>query len=96
MRVVAALLPIVIAAHGCTRDRRDAATKDPANTPPTRAPSSVPAPSASSASPVCTFGQDQTCNENIELSSLTGVCEPDGSCRCKPSHPKNPATGLCR
>ncbi len=46
--------------------------------------------------PVCTPGQDQTCNDDPLLSSLHGYCQPDGSCLCTAGYDKNPATGKCR
>jgi hypothetical protein len=44
---------------------------------------------------VCTFGADQTCNDNPAISSLHGVCQKDGSCLCHPGFAKT-AKGLCR
>ena len=44
--------------------------------------------------PVCTPGQDQTCNDDLEISSITGICNDDGTCSCPGEI--NPATGLCR
>jgi len=32
--------------------------------------------------PVCTFGQDQTCNDSPLVSSLWGRCNEDGTCSC--------------
>jgi hypothetical protein len=31
----------------------------------------------------CTFGMDQTCNENPLISSLRGTCQRDGTCVCQ-------------
>jgi hypothetical protein len=45
--------------------------------------------------PVCTFGMDQTCNDNPLLSSIHGYCQPDGTCICKDGFDKNPVTGKC-
>ena len=45
---------------------------------------------------VCTFGMDQTCNDDPEISSLHGQCEPDGTCTCFEGFGgKNPETGRC-
>jgi hypothetical protein len=46
--------------------------------------------------PVCTYGMDQTCNDNPLISSLHGYCQPDGTCICKDGYEKNPSTGMCR
>ncbi len=45
--------------------------------------------------PVCTYGMDQTCNDNSFISSIHGYCQPDGTCICKDGYAKNPATGKC-
>jgi hypothetical protein len=47
------------------------------------------------ASSVCMPGQHQTCNENPALSSLHGVCLPDGTCICNAGFVKNPSSGRC-
>lgn len=44
---------------------------------------------------VCTYGQDQTCNDIGGLSSFHGTCNSDGTCSCNSGNPKNPATGKC-
>ena len=44
---------------------------------------------------VCTFGQDHTCNDDLEVSALEGVCNEDGTCTCNDGYEKNPATGKC-
>jgi hypothetical protein len=46
--------------------------------------------------PVCKFGYDQTCNDDLEISSLEGVCLANGTCSCRPGTELNPATGRCR
>lgn len=61
------------------------------NKPPSSAPASPPAASA-----VCTQGKDQTCNDNPEISSLHGICNPNGTCTCHKGFARNPATGRCR
>ena len=45
---------------------------------------------------VCTYGMDQTCNDDPVISSLHGACQMDGTCVCKSGYEKNPATGRCR
>jgi hypothetical protein len=45
---------------------------------------------------VCTFGQDQTCNDSLEVSALWGSCKEDGTCACKAGFEVNPNTGRCR
>jgi len=44
----------------------------------------------------CTFGQDQTCNDNPDVSAVWGACNADGTCRCRPGFLVNPQTGRCR
>ncbi len=46
--------------------------------------------------PVCTFGQDQTCNDSPLVSALWGRCEEDGTCTCFEGLEVNPETGRCR
>lgn len=43
----------------------------------------------------CTPGADQTCNDNLAISSLHGRCNPDSTCTCDTAFAKNPATGKC-
>ncbi|MBT3217505.1 MAG: hypothetical protein HN348_00300 [Proteobacteria bacterium] len=45
--------------------------------------------------PECTYGADQTCNDNLAISSLHGTCNEDGTCTCADGFDKNPQTGLC-
>jgi hypothetical protein len=82
-----AAVALVLGALGCG-SAPAAEASDPATQPASTAGSGVPAP-------VCTFGQDQTCNDNPEISSLHGNCRSDGTCECQPAFPKNPATGRC-
>ena len=44
---------------------------------------------------VCSYGADQTCNEDLTIGTLHGMCRPDGTCICNPGFSKNPATGKC-
>lgn len=44
---------------------------------------------------VCTFGMDQTCNDNPIVSSLHGKCNEDGTCTCYEGFEKNQQTGRC-
>jgi hypothetical protein len=44
---------------------------------------------------VCTFGMDQTCNDNPAVSSVWGQCLPDGTCQCHTGFTVNSATGRC-
>ena len=66
---------------------KPAATSAPTNTP-------AAAPSSSTAT-VCTPGMDQSCNDNPEISSLHGTCNPDRTCICKQPFQKRPKTGEC-
>ena len=52
-----------------------------------------PTMDAGTSPPACTFGQDQTCNEDPVISSLRGTCLADGTCKC--SGAASPATGRC-
>ena len=45
--------------------------------------------------PVCTPGQDQTCNDNIMFSSFHGHCNAFSACTCTMNFMKNPQTGKC-
>jgi hypothetical protein len=45
--------------------------------------------------PVCTFGADQSCNDNPALSSIHGHCTNAGTCTCTFDAGTNPATGRC-
>lgn len=45
--------------------------------------------------PVCSPGADQTCNDNLSVSSLHGHCENNGSCTCGAGFAKNPTSGKC-
>lgn len=44
--------------------------------------------------PVCTIGQDQTCNDE-PLSTLAGTCGAGNGCRCNPRYGYNIETGKC-
>ena len=48
----------------------------------------------------CDVGQDQTCNDDVSMSSFSGHCvAAPGSpnrCICNPGYSRNPATGKCR
>lgn len=43
----------------------------------------------------CTPGANQTCNDNLLVSSIWGTCQPDGTCICTTGHVVNPSTGRC-
>lgn len=45
--------------------------------------------------PACTFGADQTCNDNPAISSLHGRCTPAATCICNSGFALNPSTGRC-
>jgi len=38
---------------------------------------------------------NQTCNDNLLVSSIWGTCQPDGTCLCTAGHVVNPNTGRC-
>lgn len=43
----------------------------------------------------CTFGQDQTCNDDPILSALAGSCGAGNACKCNPGYGLNLTTGKC-
>jgi hypothetical protein len=43
----------------------------------------------------CTPGMNQSCNDNLLVSSIWGTCQPDGTCLCTTGHVINPDTGRC-
>jgi Cys-rich repeat protein len=45
--------------------------------------------------PVCTVGQDWTCNDIPTMNSIAGQCDAPGSCTCRVGMHVNPATGKC-
>jgi hypothetical protein len=47
-------------------------------------------------SATCTFGADQTCNDNPILSSIRGHCTDAGVCECDGNAGTNPDSGRCR
>jgi len=56
----------------------------------------VMAPVGPPAPRVCTFGADQTCNDDSLLSSVQGSCNQDGSCTCHPGFQVDPRSGRCK
>jgi hypothetical protein len=44
----------------------------------------------------CTFGADQSCNEDPSVSSLWGRCTEYGVCECHPGFELSPESALCR
>jgi hypothetical protein len=53
-------------------------------------------PDAGDAGTSCLFGHDQTCNDDLTVSSYEGSCRADGTCACNSGFELNPATGRCR
>lgn len=45
---------------------------------------------------VCSFGQDQTCNDNPAASTIYGKCNQFGACECGAEAEWNSQTGKCR
>ena len=43
---------------------------------------------------VCTLGRDQTCNEDVAMSSFAGICMKTGVCACNPGYVKI-SSGTC-
>ena len=44
----------------------------------------------------CTFGLDQSCNDDPLVSSKRGACNQDGTCSCNPGYSQSPTTGKCK
>ena len=59
------------------------------------APEPSDANDAADAAPICTPGQDQTCNDNPILSSLHGHCTDERTCVCKNDAAPNTTSGRC-
>jgi len=45
--------------------------------------------------PPCGVGANQTCNDDIRISSIHGTCTAAGKCVCTGTFPLNPMTGRC-
>ena len=45
--------------------------------------------------PGCTYGADQTCNDDPSVSAIWGQCDQNGYCTCNSGYVINPATGKC-
>ena len=45
--------------------------------------------------PPCGGGLPQSCNDDLRISSLHGMCTPAGKCVCTGTYSINPATGRC-
>jgi hypothetical protein len=45
--------------------------------------------------PACTLGADQTCTEDVTVSTLVGQCGADGYCTCNDPNIPNPHSGKC-
>ena len=87
--VRAALLVVVSLLTACGAP--DSHPSEPTNT--NAPPSSSNAPSGKRVP--CTFGADQTCNDDPKVSSLWGRCTELGACECKPGFELGPS-GYCR
>lgn len=66
--------------------------------PPPKKPGFTFAAGSATAKPeqACTFGADQTCNDDPLISSVHGSCNQDGTCSCHPGFALNPQTGRCK
>ena len=60
----------------------------------TSEPAAAASPPSAKRSP-CTFGADQTCNEDPRVSSFWGRCTEAGTCECKPGFELAPS-GYCK
>src|SRR5262245_54256204 len=43
----------------------------------------------------CTFGQDQTCNDDLAMSAISGRCSTEGTCSCKSGFAIRLGSGKC-
>lgn len=43
----------------------------------------------------CTFGQDQTCNDNLAMSAISGTCSKSGTCLCNSGFAIRLESGKC-
>jgi curli biogenesis system outer membrane secretion channel CsgG len=90
------LVPLSLAGiAGCQRDTARPA-KAPHARPARKTASDVPAEKTASKRPPCTFGADQTCNEDKSVSTLWGYCTSLGVCECNHGFEVSPTSHLCR
>jgi len=71
-----------------------------APTEPPQAPAQGSEPHTSTSAPsgkraACTFGADQTCNEDPRVSSIWGRCTEHGTCECNAGFELGPS-GYCK
>jgi len=75
-------------------------TARPAKTPHTRqsrkSAADAPPEKPSDKRQPCTFGADQTCNEDKSVSTLWGYCTSLGVCECNHGFEVSPSTHRCR
>ncbi len=45
---------------------------------------------------ICKFGQDQSCNDDLAISSIHGICNSDSTCQCLDGFVLNTETGKCK
>jgi hypothetical protein len=88
----ALVLPVL---PGCRGDAARPA-KAPHARPARKTASEKPAEKPSSKRQACTFGADQTCNEDKSVSTLWGYCTSRGVCECNHGFEVSPTTHLCR
>jgi hypothetical protein len=93
-------LAIVLALFIPTLSGCRSETARPAKAPHTRhsrksAPD-VPAEKPSAKRQACTFGADQTCNDDKSVSTLWGYCTSAGVCECNHGFEVSPTTHRCR
>ena len=58
--------------------------------------SDPPAQKPAANQPACTFGADQTCNEDKSVSTLWGYCTSGRICECNHGFEVSPSTRRCR
>jgi hypothetical protein len=85
-RSLAPLLAIALSAVACKSDPP----------PKPKRPGFQMAPITSAAPAVCTFGEDQTCNDDALISSIQGTCNQDGTCTCHPGFSRSATSGKCK
>jgi hypothetical protein len=94
-RSAVAFALVLSALPGCRSDSARPA-KAPHVRPARKTASETPPEKPSPKRQACTFGADQTCNEDKSVSTLWGYCTSLGVCECNHGFEVSPTTHLCR
>ena len=89
------IAPSLALAVGCQRDTARPA-RAPHARPARKSASDVRSEKPAAKAPACTFGADQTCNEDKSVSTLWGYCTSLGVCECNHGFEVSPTTHRCR